>query len=121
MNVERLRAIINELETPTLPVEFNMSIGSNITRVPIEDIHLCGTVCCVGGLACLMFGKRGEEITLEYGAELLELTEFESNAIFYNLNPYPYGISALVSISRQKAIQTLRRIADCGSVKARFI
>lgn len=50
-----------------------------------QEVHSCGTVCCIGGWACALEGQfsGNDEYTKRKAIELLGLTEDEARTLFY--------------------------------------
>lgn len=110
MNIERMTKLAEELENPALGVEFDIKLfcsrdRSLFVHSKVGEKHPCGTAFCIGGTACLMFGKVGSRINEDTAQSLLELSNQQTNELFYDFN---------LTTREQAAAAVRRMIAEEG-------
>jgi len=111
MITERITALADAIETRALPLEFDM--GDVISDpILIGDKIRCNTAACLAGWACILFGRAGEEISMDHAAQLLGLSIGESQHLFLG----HWTGTDLSCISREQAVRKLRRMAKTGTV-----
>jgi len=116
MNTERALRLADVIEGEGLPgVGFDMTDWSNFPddwrigdSIPEPD---CGSVCCVAGMACLLFGEKGTVIDSFYAQTLLGLNNSQYWRLF--LNEGDYIAPKLTSqITRAEAAAAIRRMVS---------
>lgn len=122
MNIERAQQLAEVLENPIPHLGFNMqwftSRNGYQTTTPIEEILEllttgCGTACCIGGLACLIFADREQRQTgasAYLAMNLLDLSHEEAVKLFYNYRSYVSPAPALKEITREEAAVAVRKM-----------
>lgn len=84
MNIERMLELADILENDKpvlfqdLPVRFRMEVWD-------EDLRQCGTACCIGGFAEILWGSGpiSNEFNPKGAATLLGLSREQANNLFY--------------------------------------
>lgn len=115
MNRERMLQLADALEQGPLPVKFNMKYyAANKLGAPLawhvgEPIPF-GTTCCIGGLACLMFGEPGQLAWGLVAGPLLGLTSDQQERLFENDKLYVSKRANLEKITREEAVAAIRRM-----------
>lgn len=98
MNRDRALLLADEIERPTLDIGWSMKCFSNqppeVTVAQVRE-HPCGTVCCIGGMAVILFGEpwmeAGAQGAQGHAARLLDLTPEQQEQLFYNSEGYLNG------------------------------
>lgn len=127
MNIQRMTLLAEALERPaTLPVRFNMLFfisaptgrdrldnrPVNFTIRELRTTPKCGTSACAGGLACIMFGDVDEPMLPSgpLARRLLDLTEEQSDQLFFNRNEYVSAKDLWTDITEAEAALAVRRM-----------
>jgi hypothetical protein len=111
MNIERMLAVANAIENETIPgLGFNMIDWTNRPFTKVGD-HACGTVCCIGGWACVLFGEEGDMVYGQEAQQLLDLNNDQAKRLFLNYYDWVYPDS-LEQITRAQAVAAIRRMVQ---------
>ena len=131
MNVERMKILAETLRKPKsrLPINFNMNRfmycwnfdskkGQSRTKAQPRPgspksaavAKECGTTCCIGGLAVLLFGRTGDEFNYDRAKELLGLDDQQAGKLFYNRDHYVSGERDLSKIRQSDAASAVERM-----------
>ncbi len=120
MNIERLEVIIDYLRNPPANRThgFNMcnwnSDKNPANRDLLGDIEGCNTVCCVAGLACVLWPDEFDDDY--YGgfdheaAAILGLNGYQAARLFHG------GALNLADITPGMAIETIEKLIRTGDV-----
>lgn len=94
MNIERMEALANFLETsPEVQNHFDMGSFISTDLEPEVEISRksiqggCGTTACIGGWACLLFGHDRDTVGHQTAQKILGLTNAQANQLFYPVGP----------------------------------
>lgn len=114
MNVKRLKKLIRELEREDRDFAFDMSIWID------KKLGGCGTTCCIGGLAQMLFLRIPEFRAVEEADDpqltmaALGLTLEQGRALFYGeidgYVPGAYNIRPLNRATPQDAVKAIRNL-----------
>ena len=104
MNRERLLKLADVIENDSLPgVEFDMNRFSGDHEEYVRDFSpSCGTACCIGGYACLLFGDDDDRFDSHTASRVLDLTSDEAFGLFFR-DYYQ---------TRSEAAAKIRRLAE---------
>lgn len=104
LRVDRILMLADEIERPTKGMGFNMEFW-----MPTETS--CGTACCIGGHANLMFGGPVNG-SFDVTGDLLGLTKEQTVNLF---TPYGWHFERKLN-DRPRAARVLRHLASTGKV-----
>lgn len=112
MNVERMLYLAEQLENPTDPklsnVDFDMNFFFGSVYDP-EENKVCGTVACIGGHACILFGDGVSTVAAQ---QLLDLDRYQMVKLFYNKGHYVSHKNSLSNITRAEAVEAILRMVN---------
>lgn len=119
MNKEAILAVADAIEGSTIPdLAFNM----NYFYVPMRDVsdpidelveaaHGCGTVACIAGWACAVFGETFDP-RFDRARDILGLTAEQGEQLFFADG----ALDGLQDIPKADAVAVLRHLAETGEV-----
>ena len=112
MNVDRMLYLADQLENPTDPklknVAFDMNFFSGAVYSVAEN-KICGTAACIGGHACILFGKS---ISGPEAQDVLGLTRDQMMKLFFNQQGYIHPEKTLFDITKAEAIEAILRMVN---------
>jgi hypothetical protein len=130
MNRARILLLAEEIEHPTLGLRFNMhyfaNVAPEVTAAMVRE-HPCGTVCCIGGTAVVMFGDdAASPASPGWAARVLDLTVEQQQRVFHNRGGWLSSPKRFLydqyDVTRAEAARGLRRLVaeDIADERARI-